>query len=158
MSSGRRINFYDLFRWACWGGQVDLAKWLASASAAIDVHAAADGLDWACGCGRVETVKWLLSAFAIPGERKIMSFTATCGSGHLETAKWLHTTLAVDVHVCRDLAFVGACSSSCWETAKWLYNLDPEWPWPAKELTLLKGSGSLKRHTWILACGCGVRH
>ena len=89
MINGKMLNTVGM---TTWHGHLEMAKWLVSLNAGVDVRAQNDD-----------------------------AFQKSCGNQCVEVAKWLMSLDAgVEVRVKNDDAFRQECGNQCVEVAKWL--------------------------------------
>lgn len=89
------------FRYSCYGGHLEIAKWLYSLDHTINIHSNNEyAFRWSCLCGYFKIAKWL---YSLDGKINIhamneYAFRHSCAYNHLETSKWL-------VSICDEYTF-----------------------------------------------------
>jgi len=87
---------FEVFKYACFLGHFELAKWIYSLNGKINIHINND-----------------------------LIFRATCSHGNIEIVKWLYSLdNKFDIHAEDDFAFRNSCFLGYIEVAKFLYSLD----------------------------------
>jgi hypothetical protein len=115
-------NNEEAFRVSCDHEKLEVARWLVSLDADVDIHVFDEVFRFACLDGKLEVAQWLVGL-----------------------------TNDVDIHADEDWAFCNACEQKKLETARWLWSVGggDGYPWPETSLRQLR-SWSFVRTVWIL--------
>src|SRR3989344_9332296 len=80
-----QAEYEAAFRWACYKGHLEVAKWLASQG--VNIHAVdEDAFRRACCNGHLEVAEWLVSQGVNIHAYDEDAFRWACHNGHLEVA------------------------------------------------------------------------
>lgn len=142
------------FRAACSSGHLPVAQFLYGQGGFWSPDLREDAFELACRSGNLALVQWLYALGVVrvrAHARDERCFQMACQKGHLAVAQWLHRVGGVDIHCLADSALLLALErGKCRRLAQWLVHLDPEYPWPARALFLMK-TWSAGRHAWMRA-------
>lgn len=97
------INIHDnkeyVFRWSCWNGHLNTAKWLYQLDNKIDIHILKD-----------------------------YTFRVCCAIGQLDVAKWLYSLDGkIDIHAANNSAFRWSCINCHLDVVQWLCEICPDY-------------------------------
>ena len=127
-----RLDSYDYqlsFVYACYWGQLKVAKWLLSVDSRINVsYDNDDAFRGACQYGMLTTAQWLLSIkpdINISAQDEF-SFRFACANGHLNVAQWLLTVKPdINISTVDGYAFRWACYKNRLDVVQWLLSIKP---------------------------------
>jgi len=114
------------FRWACYNGQLHVAKWLLSLKN-IDISTENElAFRWACYNGHLHVVQWLLSLknINISAENEY-AFRWACYNEQLHVAQRLISIQHINISAHNEWTFTSVCRDRRINSAKWLQTLLP---------------------------------
>ncbi|MFA6165755.1 MAG: ankyrin repeat domain-containing protein [Gemmatimonadaceae bacterium] len=120
-----RVYDYWAFRWACRGGHLAVAAWLADRGGGGDFNTT---LQWACELGQFDIIVWMSTRFGLSRDNVCSdnnrALQLACAGGHLAVARWLAQTFgleAADAKSRDNLALHLACANGHLDVVQWLF-------------------------------------
>lgn len=123
------VNSDYSFRFACFNGHLELAKWLYSIRPNMNIsNLDEDPFRIACQRGHLEVIKWLyqIKPTIDISTGNEYAFHKACENGHLKVVMWLYETKpTLNMTILNYEGFRRCCKNGHIELAKWFCQLNP---------------------------------